>query len=72
MKQIQSTGQWLRSLRAATHLTQAELAQRAGLTLRDIQRMEQGMLNLPYRKFAAVTLVLGTDVDALLWGEVAA
>lgn len=72
MKQIRSTGRRLRSLRAAAHLTQAELAARAGLTLRDIQRMEQGMLNLPCRKFAAVAAVLGTDVDALLWEEVAA
>lgn len=72
MKQVHSTGRRLRSLRAAAHLTQAQLANRSGLTLRDIQRMEQGMLNLPYRKFAAVTLALGTDVDALLWEEVAA
>ena len=72
MKQIRFTGRRLRSLRAAAHLTQTELAARAGLTLRDIQRMEQGMLNLPYRKFAAVTTVLGTNVDSLLWEEVAA
>lgn len=61
---------WLRAKRAAAHLTQKQLAKETGLTLRDIQRIEQGDLRMSYKKYLAVAEYFDVMLDEMLHGEV--
>ena len=62
--------QWLRAKRAKENLTQQELADRTGLTLRDIQRIEHGDLRMSYKKYVAVADYFNVMLDEMLYGEV--
>lgn len=61
---------WLRARRTREGLTQKELALKSGLTLRDIQRIEQGDLHMAYHKYVAVAEYFGVSLDEMLFGEV--
>lgn len=62
--------QWLRAMRAKHDLTQQELADKTGLTLRDIQRIEHGDLHMSYKKYLAVADYFHVMLDEMLYGEV--
>lgn len=62
--------QWLRAMRAKENLTQQELADKTGLTLRDIQRIEHGDLHMSYKKYLAVADYFHVMLDEMLYGEV--
>lgn len=62
--------QWLRARRAKENLTQQELADATGLTLRDIQRIEQGDLHMSYKKYVAIADYFHVMLDEMLFGEV--
>ena len=61
---------WVRAKRARAHLTQEQLAKETGLTLRDIQRIEQGNLHMPSGKYLAVALYFNATMEEMLYGEV--
>lgn len=61
--------QWLRAMRAKENLTQQELADKTGLTLRDIQRIEHGDLHMSYKKYLAVADYFHVMLDEMLYGE---
>ena len=60
----------IRDLREDGDLTQQELADKTGLTLRDIQRIEHGDLHMSYKKYLAVADYFHVMLDELLYGEV--
>ena len=70
MKQQPTADKWLRARRAKANLTQEQLARETGLTLRDIQRIEQGNLHLPYHKYLMVADYFGVPLEEMLFGEV--
>ena len=70
MKRKSHADQWLRARRAKEHLTQQELADRTGLSLRDIQRIESGDLHMSYKKYLAVADYFEVMLDEMLYGEV--
>src|SRR5918997_6366331 len=62
-------GDLLRRLRVARGLTQEQLAERTGLSVRGISDLERGVRNVPYRETILrliAGLGLGTDEHALL------
>ena len=61
---------WVRAKRTRAHLTQEQLAKETGLTLRDIQRIEQGNLHMPSGKYLAVALYFNATMDEMLYGKV--
>jgi len=65
-----NSGKWVRAKRTHANLTQAQLAEQAGLTLRDIQRIEAGDLNMSYKKYLALAIYFDVSMDELLYGEV--
>lgn len=56
----------LRAHRTAVGLTQEEAAERAGLHPKHIQRLEGGKTNATLATLAAMAILYGTSVDALL------
>ena len=65
-----NSAQWVRAKRTQANLTQEQLAKEAGLSLRDVQRIEQGDLNMGYRKYLALAIYFGVTMEELLFGEV--
>ena len=65
-----TSGKWVRAKRTHANLTQAQLAEQAGLTLRDIQRIEQGDLNMSYKTYVAIADYFHVMLDEMLYGEV--
>lgn len=57
-------GKRLKELREATGLTQKELADRAGLSLRAVSHWEQGLREPGYSNLRALAKALGTDLNA--------
>ena len=55
----------LAATRKAHHMTQAELAQRAGLSRMTVQRTEGGDLDPRYSTLAEMARVLGLDIIAV-------
>ena len=70
MKREPTAWKWLRAKRTAANLTQEQLAKETGLTVRDIQRIEQGNLNMSYKKYLAVAIYFDVMLDEMLFGEV--
>lgn len=65
-----TSGKWVRAKRTHANLTQAQLAEHAGLTLRDIQRIEAGDLHMSYKKYLALAIYFDVSMDEMLYGEV--
>ncbi len=60
---------WLRRKRAQTGMTQKQLARATGLTVRDIQRMEEGNIRMFVRKYMAIALYFNVPMDQFLFDE---
>lgn len=71
MNRTPNPGKWVRAKRTHANLTQAQLAEKAGLTLRDIQRIEANDLKLSYKKYLALAIYFDVMLDEILYGEVA-
>lgn len=69
MKRTPSADKWVRARRAQARLTQKQLAQETGLTLRDIQRIEHGDLFMPCRKYLAVAVYFQVSMEEMLYAE---
>jgi transcriptional regulator with XRE-family HTH domain len=61
-----NVGRRVAELRASQKLTQEELAERAGISARYIQRIEAGHENLTLTTMASVAKALGVEVASLL------
>jgi DNA-binding XRE family transcriptional regulator len=59
-------GRNLRDARAAARLTQAQLAERAGITQQYVSRVESGRQNLTLSTMTALARMVGRDVVSLL------
>ena len=69
MKAIhQSVGRRIAQLRQKKGLTQAELAQRCGLPLSRLARIERGQAQVTFLTLVAIAEQLGTEVHKLLQG----
>lgn len=65
-----TSGKWVRAKRTHVNLTQAQLAEQTGLTLRDIQRIEANDLKMSYKKYLALAIYFDVSLDEMLYGEV--
>lgn len=65
-------GQKIRNRRFRCGLTQAQLADKCGVTTKSIYLWEKGKSNPSSRLIARVAAVLGCSIDDLLSGEAAA
>ena len=70
MKREPTAWKWVRAKRTAAGLTQQQFAKETGLTLRDVQRIEQGDLHMSYKKYLAVADYFDVKMEELLYGEV--
>lgn len=70
MKREPTAKDWVRARRTAAGVTQQQFAKEVGLTLRDVQRIEQGDLRMSYKKYLAVAEYYGVMLDEILYGEV--
>ena len=70
MKREPTAWKWVRAKRTATGLTQQQFARETGLTLQDVQRIEQGDLHMSYKKYLAVAAYFDVMLDEMLYGEV--
>ena len=55
----------LRRIRAKLKLTQEQVAERAGLATRHVQKLEAGAVNATFKTVAALARALGVDVSEL-------
>jgi DNA-binding XRE family transcriptional regulator len=58
----------IKHLRYAGGITQSEMAERLGTSLRNYQRIEEGLANLSLRSLARVAAALGVTPATLLTG----
>lgn len=65
-KQLVALGANVRRLRIAAEVSQAELAERAELALRNIQRIEAGELNILFTTLVRIKAALQTEWPELL------
>ena len=59
-------GTYIANLREQWHLTQAQLAELAGITVSNLVRIEQGRYIVGIDELQAIANVLGMDVDLVL------
>ena len=62
-------GTWLKKKRAEHELTQEQLAQLTGLTIRDVRRIEANDLKLGCSKLIALANYFDVTVEEVLYGE---
>jgi len=62
-------GAWLRKKRAQQDLTQDQLAQLIGLTVRDVRRMEVNDLKIGCSRLIALADYFDVTVEEILYGE---
>ena len=55
----------IRRLRAVRHMSQEGLAQRAGLAVRHVQKIEAGEVNVTVATLVVMAICLGVDVATL-------
>jgi transcriptional regulator with XRE-family HTH domain len=65
-KLLDSVGRRIGELRERAGLTQADVAERAAMSLTNYQRIEAGTQNLTLRTMARIARVLGCEVAAFL------
>lgn len=66
-KREPNPGAWLRASRAAAHLSREELAKETGLTLRDIERIEQNDLRMGSSKYVAIADYFDVMLEEILY-----
>lgn len=62
-------GAWLKKQRAERNLTQEQLAEETGLTVRDIRRIEENDLTIGSSKLVVLADHFDTTVEEILYGE---
>lgn len=66
-KRNPNPGAWLRAKRAAAHLSHAELADKTGLSVRDIERIEQNDLRMGCSKYVALADYFDVMLEEILF-----
>ena len=59
-------GSYIATIREQWHLTQAQVAERAGITVSNLVRIEQGRYNVGIDELQAIANVFGMDVELVL------
>lgn len=69
MSRTANLGAWLKKKRAERNLSQEELAAKTGLTVREVQRIEENDLRMGCGKYVAIADYFDVMLEEILYAE---